>query len=803
MRCASGRRYPGADMRVGVNRAAVTWACGLVAVAVCTALAFGPLVRLVVRRQSDRLNLTVQVGSVRPSGWGVHLRDVLVTAEAMPGVTARASDVVLTLSWRLRLKHVAVGGGELTAVGPLGTLRQQYECWRGLRHDLPRGEPGQEAPSLRVDDGTVRWTEGSPGGASFEAQGVHFGSLGGAMTVAVVDARGQLGRVAFSAVQGVAKLGRQIELSSAHVQSVTIEWTAAGDVPEEDSATRLLPPAVRPLDRTAPPGRRRGHAAPPHPRPLMALPRLEALSGRIAAAVAALMARSEDGAGIDIDALTWKITRPGERVPLTVGPGTLAGRRGRDGLDARFRTDAGSTAIAVSARLPSDGSDYALTLDGGPVSLAMLGVQEQAFGLVDVARATATGRARVALAADGSALLFDADVGTRDVSVDSEKLAPEPVRGLDLAVRARGLLAASGELRVDDFAASLGALQVHASGTLNQDAQDLVATLHFDMPTAPCQSIVDSLPTALLPVLTGTTIAGTFAGHGRLDFDTRSLDDLRLDYDFEDGCHLVEVPPSLAREQFERPFAHRIYLPDGSIGEQVTGPGTANWTSLGDISPFMQIAVLTTEDGGFLRHHGFNRASIRASLIANLKARRFVRGASTITMQLAKNLFLTRTKTVSRKLEEVVLTDYLEQTFSKEELMELYLNVIEFGPSVYGVTTAAEHYFGRTPAELNLAESLFLASLLPSPLRYGAVRDSGELSEGWMRTLHSLMQIAHKNGWITDAELTEAQGEPVIFWRGDDSRPTPPPAAQTHLRVGGGTDDATTTPSDDALQPGP
>ena len=100
----------------------------------------------------------------------------------------------------------------------------------------------------------------------------------------------------------------------------------------------------------------------------------------------------------------------------------------------------------------------------------------------------------------------------------------------------------------------------------------------------------------------------------------------------------------------------------------------------------MQVAVLTTEDGAFFHHHGFNEWAIRSSLVANIKAGRFVRGASTITMQLAKNLFLSREKTLSRKLEELILTDYLERTFDKNEMMELYLNIIEFGPDVYGVT---------------------------------------------------------------------------------------------------------------------
>jgi len=190
------------------------------------------------------------------------------------------------------------------------------------------------------------------------------------------------------------------------------------------------------------------------------------------------------------------------------------------------------------------------------------------------------------------------------------------------------------------------------------------------------------------------------------------------------------------------------------------------------------VAVLTTEDGAFPHHHGYSPGAIKASIIANLKARRFVRGASTISMQLAKNLFLSRDKTLSRKLEEVVLTDYLEQVFSKDELMELYLNVIEFGPAVYGITAASEYYFGRDPDELNFAECLFLASLLPSPIRYGAMRDHETAPDGWMRALHSIMRIAKKGSLITDDELElVAEGPDLVIAAseeelgGMDSRP--------------------------------
>jgi membrane peptidoglycan carboxypeptidase len=260
------------------------------------------------------------------------------------------------------------------------------------------------------------------------------------------------------------------------------------------------------------------------------------------------------------------------------------------------------------------------------------------------------------------------------------------------------------------------------------------------------------------------------------------------------------VPEDLAHDRFKEPFSQRIYLPDGTTSDITTGPDTPNWTPLDQISPYMQIAVLTTEDGAFPRHHGFNHAAIRASIIANLEARRFVRGASTITMQLAKNLFLSRDKTLARKIQEVVLTDYLEQAFSKDEIMELYFNVIEFGPSVYGITQAAEYYFGRAPSELNVAECYFLASLLPSPLRYGAMRDGEQVSDSWMKLLKGLMQVAHKRGLVSDADLTEGLTEVVTFWHGG-VRPQPRPPVKLRIPIEG--DDQGTPAMIDGAQDGP
>ena len=522
--------------------------------------------------------------------------------------------------------------------------------------------------------------------------------------------------------------------------------------------------------------------------PLVPLPDLGAIRRRAGVLATQIAERFPVSANVSVDAMTWKIgSHEGDgRVALTLGPGPLTVARSPTRIDLTFsseRRDA-SPSLSVHVSLPTDAGDVSATLEGGPVSLSLLGIEEGTAGLVDVGHATVTGTAHLTLAGDGTGASFDAQLGARDLSLRQRRLAFDVVRGMDVDLRARGAATDHGELRLDDFAASLGALHVAGSGELNQKPDHVSASVRFELPSTTCDSLLGSVPTALLPALQGTRMSGTFGARGRFAFDTRTLDDLLLEYDIQDECRETEVPTPLARQRFKEPFAHRIYLPDGSTGEQTTGPGSGNWTPLARISPYMQVAVMTTEDGAFPHHHGFNRSAIRASIISNLKARRFVRGASTITMQLAKNLFLSRDKTLSRKLEEVIFTDYLEQTFSKDELMELYLNVIEFGPAVYGITAASEYYFGRDPDELNFAECLFLSSLLPSPIRYGSMRDVAQLPDGWMRGVHNLMTIANKRGLVTDAELAEGLAEPIACWHGGE-RPPVRPAVRMRSRVEG------------------
>ncbi|MDP9000126.1 MAG: transglycosylase domain-containing protein [Myxococcota bacterium] len=781
-------------MRVHIGRWQLIASGALAGVAVVMAICVGPLVRTRVAAEAARRHLEANIGAVRLGWFALRLEAVDIQAQGFTSMRARIDEVRVSLSALMKVRQVELRGGLVTLTGSPDSLRDDWHKWRDHR-GVP--EHSDRSTALKLTGLSVSWVDTQSPAMSANLYGIGVLRDGQGTQLTVTDGHARFGRAGIDLGQATADFDARGMLVRAHVGSLTVGWTANPEpsrpdlaAPGNGSPPNALPPVV--IARSAH-NNRRGRPQSPLPAdagaPLVSLPDLRAARAVTAAIASTLAAQIQQGAGVWVDALTWRITDDPERVALTLGPGPLALDRTAARLELTYSAEknVASTPLALRILLPTDGGDVITTVEGGPISLSMLGVMEGAAGLVDVGQATVAGRARVVLAGDGSALTFDTDAGTRSLSVNHRKLAVETVRGLDLALRARGTLTATGELRLDDFDATLGALHVAGSGMLDQKPDRVVATARLEISHATCQSLLDSIPDALLPTIQRTKIDGTFGGVGRFAFDTRSPDELELSYDIRDGCRLIDVPSAMDRDRFMKAFAYRIYLPDGSTTEITTGPATPNWTPLDHISPYMQTAVLTTEDGAFPKHHGYNHAAIRASIVANLKARRFVRGASTITMQLAKNLFLSRDKTLSRKLEEVVLTDYLEQTFSKDEIMELYLNVIEFGPAVYGITAAAEYYFGRSPAELDLAECLFLASLLPSPVRYATMRDREQPPEGWMRSIHGLMEVARKRGLLTDAELSDGESEEVVFWHGGDR---PPPRAAVRARTPVGGDDA-------------
>ncbi len=171
------------------------------------------------------------------------------------------------------------------------------------------------------------------------------------------------------------------------------------------------------------------------------------------------------------------------------------------------------------------------------------------------------------------------------------------------------------------------------------------------------------------------------------------------------------------------------------------GPRNPHWTPLSQIPPTFTWAVIVAEDDTFYQHNGFNFSAMKDALWEDIKRRRPVRGGSTITQQLAKNLYLSKRKSLSRKFKEAAIAWRLERHLSKNRILELYLNVIEWGPGVYGIGEGSWHYFRKHPSELTFYEGVLLAAIIPSPKRYDPLRHPQRAMERYQKIL-ALMHAA-------------------------------------------------------------
>jgi len=235
------------------------------------------------------------------------------------------------------------------------------------------------------------------------------------------------------------------------------------------------------------------------------------------------------------------------------------------------------------------------------------------------------------------------------------------------------------------------------------------------------KNIVTSLPRVLLGPLAGLDLQGTFDWHAGFDLDLARPDSVHFHADVIP--HELWLDPRRSRPspaEIEDPFTATILLPRGRIAVREIGPDNPHYRPLDRISPYLRDAVVTNEDGAFWRHHGFNTEAIGLAVAANLRAGAYKRGAGTITMQLARNLWLGHRRTLARKGQEVALAWIIEHLsgLSKERLLEVYLNVIEWGPGVQGADEAAQYFFDTDAGSLSLDQALFLATVVPAPSKW-------------------------------------------------------------------------------------
>lgn len=333
-----------------------------------------------------------------------------------------------------------------------------------------------------------------------------------------------------------------------------------------------------------------------------------------------------------------------------------------------------------------------------------------------------------------------------------KSVSPDTIRvvegGLDFLLHIRG-----SELELDSLS------QVHLNGfrfspyvryqhSPQKTIQLVVPAFRFV-----AEQLLESLPSGLFPSFFGLKVDGNLKFFLACTIPFNHLDSLRFRSNLEsDSFHILKfgvVNPYMLRDS----FYHEVYENDRLVAAFPVYAGSTHYTSLDHISGFLTDAVLTSEDGGFFYHRGFNEEAFRDALIINLQKQRFVRGASTITMQLVKNVFLTRQKNISRKLEEVAWVWMIEnlRLLSKERMLEVYFNIVEWGPGVYGITDASKFYFNKAPSALTLSECIYLSMLLPRPKQYVYFfNGQGKLKESLAPYYKTVVQIMLRREWISE-----------------------------------------------------
>lgn len=246
-------------------------------------------------------------------------------------------------------------------------------------------------------------------------------------------------------------------------------------------------------------------------------------------------------------------------------------------------------------------------------------------------------------------------------------------------------------------------------------------TIKINKDRFPADDLFSSIPRGLMPTLEGIKVDGDIDYHLLFSFDMDNIDSLQF-------TSSMKKYPNFKIKYFGKAdlgkmvdtFTYLAYDQNVLQRKILVSESNPNYRKLDDISVYLRNAVLFSEDPSFFRHRGFLESALRQSMVKNIKEKRFARGGSTISMQLVKNVFLNREKKLQRKAEEAMIVWLIENNglTTKDRMYEVYLNVIEWGPNVYGVAEAAKFYFDKEPSKLTVDEAIYMAMIIPRPKKF-------------------------------------------------------------------------------------
>lgn len=376
----------------------------------------------------------------------------------------------------------------------------------------------------------------------------------------------------------------------------------------------------------------------------------------------------------------------------------------------------------------------------------------------------------------------------RDGMLDLNGVAEEPLTGIELEGASTITWRPSrSELELERGEFNYNGLTAKAEGTLRDWPLAPMLRAEISMPETECQDMISAMPDAMLGPYKNVRLAGSAAPILRVKYPLLKPSKLKIDLDglaeedtpeirrarrraelepltpahktyycrvtalntaregwpdvelasapgSPNQAQALEAPPSWRGPKnmndaywLNRPFVKRVTEGVDEDVEVLVGPGLDTYVSLSDMPAWVGAAAYLSEEILFYSNKGVSFGLIQKALRINLERGRFVYGGSTVTQQLVKNLFLTRDKTLARKLQEALVSLRMDEVVSKDRILELYLNCIEFGRNLYGIGPAAKFYFNKHPRDLTPMEAIFLAVIKPSPSYGGRLKRRGKL----------------------------------------------------------------------------
>ncbi|HVH98817.1 MAG TPA: biosynthetic peptidoglycan transglycosylase [Enhygromyxa sp.] len=463
----------------------------------------------------------------------------------------------------------------------------------------------------------------------------------------------------------------------------------------------------------------------------------------------------------------------------------ITGHTSRKLSSLQLREPEGGSASVTVERNVEPGRDR-LQLDAEALPLDLLEPLAQLFGrrladaigerdgqiVLDDARIS--GELELLRGAGLTRAQFD-NVELTQVTFDSDLLAPEPVRIDSLTI--------DGELAREHTPTgprSFGELVLgHAGVALRISGQLDAQALDFDLelPNTSCQSLLAALP-GTSAVLAGTELRGDLDAHFGLHLDFAELavarerylgeqaealelesfdapGELRFSLPYLERCEVVRRGPGIDIEGLAGPYRHNFVTGSGAEKRRVLALGDRDYVPIDDV-PELALAFVILEDARFWEHDGFDREQIERAFWYNILEGRVSRGASTISQQAARSLWLGIDRSVTRKLAEAMLSAELERGLDKQRILEIYLNVIELGPEVHGVAEAARYHFGKEASKLTLVEALHLASMAPAPVHYSRRFADGTIDREWRAHLREQVRRLRIRHLISAKQWAEA-----------------------------------------------